>query len=435
MRRRGAVLCVAALLVASGLMSLAPAGASGPEGTFGDPGEPPTFGTPQQDAFLATGDEDAGGPSAAEASRAITVTPDTDLVDGQEVTVAGTGFTDVSFVGIVQCAKGLGLDGCDLSTAAPSFDFVGGAFSETYYVSAVIDTDAGSIDCRTYVDGCRIMVNQRFDLTGSARADIAFDPAGPLEPPPSVAVDPSTDLVDRQVVHVTASGFRADESVVLGQCPVGTTDPTEGCGGQVGFATADANGEVSADLVVRASFRAYLGTGSTETDCRVTACEVAVAASDDYDRFGAAPVTFDPDAPLRPDMDVEVTPHTDLVDGQVVQLHGVGYTPDGPVDVVECSISSDLDGGGCELDRAQHLTADTDGEVDTTYAVNDLLDTESGPVDCRRSNQCILVAVDRSVPIDFGEGYRFVTLYFAGGEELPPSDPAAPTAVTPAFTG
>lgn len=134
-------------------------------------------------------------------------------------------------------------------------------------------------------------------------------------------------------------------------------------------------------------------------------------------------------------MDVEVTPHTDLVDGQVVQSHGVGYTPDGPVDVVECSISSDLDGGGCELDRALHLTADADGEVDTTYAVNDRLDTASGTVDCLRSNQCILVAVDRSVPIDFGEGYRFVTLYFAGADAPSPSDPADPTSVTPAFTG
>ena len=421
----------AAALVVTGALSLgAPAGAAGPGGTFGEPGDPPTFGSPPRDAFLAAGGASSG---SAEANRTMTVTPDTDLVDGQQVTVEGSGFGSDDVVGIVQCVNGRGVNGCGgLGSADVFVSDAGGNFSRTLYVSAVLRTALGNFDCRTYVDGCRFLADSR---TGRATAQLGFDPAGPLAPPPTVAVDPSTDLVDRQVVHVTASGFRPDESVVLGQCPTGTTDLTESCGGQVEFATADAGGDVSADLVVRARFRAYLGTGSTEIDCRVTACEVAVAASDDYDRFGAAPVTFDPNAPLRPDMDVEVTPHTDLVDGQVVQLHGVGYTPDGPVDVVECSISSDLDGGGCELERALHLTADADGEVDTTYAVNDRLDTASGTVDCLRSNQCILVAVDRSVPIDLGEGYRFVTLYFAGADAPSPSDPADPTSVTPAFTG
>lgn len=436
MRRTWATLGAAALVIGAAAALTVPAGASTPGATFGTappaPPTPPTAPPPLPDAFLSAA---AGADGDAEAGRSVTVTPGTDLVDGQLVTVDGSGFTDVAFVGIFQCAKGLGIDGCDLSTAVPEFDFDAGTFSEPYYLSALLDTDAGPIDCRTHADGCRLVVNERFALAGSARADLGFDPAGPLAPPPTVQVDPDTDLVDRQVVHVTASGFRPEEPVVIGQCPAGATDPTEECGGEIAFAQADDQGEVSEDVTVRAVFRTYFGSGSAETDCRTTACEVAVAAGDDYRRFGTAPVGFDPDAPVRPDLDVEVTPHTDLVDGQVVQVHGVGFTPGGPVDVVECSIDSGLDGDACELDRVQHLTAttDPDGTIDTTYAVNDVLDTERGPIDCRERT-CILVAVDRSGPIDFGVGYRFVSLSFRGGD-VPPSAPADPTAVTPAFTG
>ena len=114
----------------------------------------------------------------------------------------------------------------------------------------------------------------------------------------------------------------------------------------------------------------------------------------------------------------------------VVEVAATGMTPRGPVDVVECSITSDLDGNGCELDRAQHLVAGDDGSLGTTYAVNDRLDTASGPVDCRTGG-CILVAVDRSVPIAFGRGYVFATLSF-GDPFAPVADPRP---VPPAFTG
>ena len=130
-------------------------------------------------------------------------------------------------------------------------------------------------------------------------------------------------------------------------------------------------------------------------------------------------------------MVISVTPHTELVDGQVLDVHAEGYTPDGPVDVVQCSLSSDLTGSRCDLDRNQQLTADGDGEVDTTYAVYESFTATGGEVNCLREN-CILVAVDRSVPIDFGRGYTFEYLEFARDDVV---DPADPTPITPQFTG
>jgi hypothetical protein len=248
------------------------------------------------------------------------------------------------------------------------------------------------------------------------------------------------DLVDGQVIQVTGGGFQADEDVSLAQCQAGATELYSECNNL--FTTSAAgDGTIDSPYQVEAAFEIYTFEAGTEgkvretVDCRTEPCELIAAASADLDRLGATPLEFDPDAPLRPDMEVTVTPNQDLVDGQTVAVSAVGYTPDGPVTVVECSLVSNLEGDGCELDRAQELTADADGSVTTTYAVNDLLDTESGDVDCISGGSCILVVVDRSVPIAFGRGYRFQYLHFAGYYPPGGGGPADPTSVQPAFTG
>ena len=414
--------------------------AAADDDTFDEPAPVPTLSSPDRDAFLAdtTTTTDNGG---AEASRAITVTPDTDLVDGQLVTVDGSGFGDDPITGIFPCAKAMGIDGCDFSSVE-LFNPNATTFSREVHVDAILHTEAGVIDCRTHVAGCRLVANEAPSLASAAKADLHFDPDGPLEPPPALAVDPSTDLVDEQVVHVTGGDARPDESLLLAQCPVGATELYERCENFWGV-VADANGDFELDYQVEAVFQTYdysgKGDGPSEgslppdaVDCRVEACELVVTADERLDRAGRAGLSFDPDAPLRPDMAISVVPNQDLVDGQVVDVRAAGMTPDGPVDVVECSLTSDLEGGGCELDRVQHLTADANGETTTTYTVNDVLDTASGPIECRNYSGCILVAIDRSVPIDFGRGYVFQYLDFAGDDVVSPADPIA---ATPAFTG
>jgi len=416
------------------IAALAPTASAG-GGTFGEPAPAPSFSSPDRDAFFA-GD----GPAdtrAPEASRSITVAPDTDLVDGQAVTVDGSGFAGDGVTGIIQCAKGLGIDGCDESSVV-IFGAPGDTFSREFRVDATLHTEAGDIDCRTYVNGCRLTANDRYSLASAAKADIAFDPDGPLEPPPTVAVDPATDLVAGQVVEITGGNLRPDEYVTLAQCPAGSTELYEQCQNFSGV-VADADGNFELAYQLQAVLETDYGEARPEgflppdpVDCRAEACELVAVASEDFDRVGRAALSFDPDAPLRPDMTITVTPHQDLVDGQVVDVEAAGYTPDGPVDVVQCSFSSDLAGSGCELDRVQHLTADSAGEIATTYAVNEVLDTASGDVDCGGASNCILVAVDRSVPIDFGRGYVFESLFFRSDNVV---DPAAPTPQQPQFTG
>jgi hypothetical protein len=426
--------CFAVLFVAA-VGSIGPTQAAGGGPTFaGGPASPTPRSSSERAAFFAGRDE---GPTARAEARAITVDPNSGLVDGQVVAVSGSGFGGDSFDGLFPCAKGLGIDGCDASAAVlavqPDPD---GTFSSSFEVHPILHTASGDIDCRSHAAGCRLAANDRYTLVGAGTADITFDPDAPLQPPPTVSVDPSTDLVDGQVVQVEVTGLSSGAYADIAECPAGFTDPLSQCG-NVWNAQADDDGSVSTPYEVRATFTSFpalkgeRGSSLPTVDCRTDACVLAVAPTDDLDRYGSIALGFDPDAPLRPELRIGVYPKTGLVDDQTVSVAMTGYTPAGPVDVVECSLNSDLDGDGCELAHAHHLTADANGQAETTYVVHVTLDTASGTVRCR-GGSCILVAVDRSVPIAFGHGYTFDYLDFAGATTAPVADP---TAMTPQFTG
>ena len=87
--------------------------------------------------------------SPAGAQPMITVTPDTDLVDFQTVTVSGSGFGAEITLGIAMCTAGpLSIDDCDLSTSELVDSDAAGAFTTEYTVERLIETPAaGSVDC------------------------------------------------------------------------------------------------------------------------------------------------------------------------------------------------------------------------------------------------------------------------------------------------
>src|SRR5688572_15756792 len=108
MRVRRVVVGVLSLAIAVTALVAAPTlpVSAADDGTFADPGAPPTLSSTDRDAFFAGGSQTRSG--GAEGGRTITVTPDTDLVDGQGVTVDGSGFEPNNIAGILQCAKGMG---------------------------------------------------------------------------------------------------------------------------------------------------------------------------------------------------------------------------------------------------------------------------------------------------------------------------------------
>ena len=112
----------------------------------------------------------------AQEGLSIAVTPSTDLVDGQTVTVSGRGFGDLPSVVVVQCAGTIG-ERPDVDTAVFGCDFTtdihpvaeAGRFSTTFVVSRTLTLlEGGTVDCGTATEPCRILVGSGPDTFATA---------------------------------------------------------------------------------------------------------------------------------------------------------------------------------------------------------------------------------------------------------------------------
>jgi len=159
--------------------------------------------------------------SPAGAQPMITVTPDTDLVDFQTVTVSGSGFSADTDLGIVECATGPPtVDACDLDTLGFVVTDAAGTFTTDFTVERLIETPAaGPVDCAVAPGTCAVGVGT-LDLSQTAIAPLAFDPDVPAQP--------------RLEIGVTID-------------PVGTVTPKTGAGTVTGTVTCSSPAEVFVD--------------------------------------------------------------------------------------------------------------------------------------------------------------------------------------------
>jgi hypothetical protein len=331
--------------------------------------------------------------------------PAVGLVDGQTVTLSGSGYPTNTGYAVLLCATGTTDADCARS-GYPTIAFTGpsGTFTQQVQVRSGIATRGGDfVDCRTAPGTCELRVGTSPVTNRTGIASLAFDPNGPLTPRPSLSIDPSTDLVDGQVVHVTVVGLDVGGGVQLLQCA------SDGNRCQsVAFAPPGGSGPVELDARVEA--RLWFGDGAA-IDCRVEACTMVATSYPTLDR-AVATLHFDPDAPFVPVPVLEGTPDADLVDGQVIDLHGHGFSaglgyvvtpvlpaaaspsttivaPDDPVVGVQMSMpaiecrSGGTDFGDCDFGTMQSVALADDGTITGRFQVDAVIDTDAGPVDCR----------------------------------------------------
>ncbi len=124
-------------------------------------------------------------------------------------------------------------------------------------------------------------------------------------PDPTIAVEPSTDLVDGQTVQVTGRGFLPSTSFGAAQC-----DPSvpgiDGCDlSNVELTTTNGNGHVRFSMTVRR----VITIQGRRVDCALSACTLGAATLDGTTPIEAvsAPLTFDPAVPPIPALRVQVT--------------------------------------------------------------------------------------------------------------------------------
>ncbi|MDD9369943.1 MAG: neocarzinostatin apoprotein domain-containing protein, partial [Acidimicrobiales bacterium] len=221
----------------------------------------------------------------------LTATPDTDLVDGQTVTVAGQGFA-ADWVFVSMCApEATTYDDC---LGGDSYADVGptGEFSVETEVSTIVPTATGEIDCRTSAEPCLLVATSgSISSVRAARVELHFDPDGPVLPGPSITVSPDRDLGDEAAITVAGTNFGSDEgdSAMLEVCRVG--DPDQ-CDQQTTTdVTPDNAGTFTVEVGVAATFPNWDGQ---TVDCReAPGCEV-VARLGYQGRRATAPLAFAP---------------------------------------------------------------------------------------------------------------------------------------------
>ncbi len=276
-----------------------------------------------------TGSVRSGGTTSvtAAAAPALAVTPDTNLVRGQVVSVTGSDLGSGQIV-LVQCPVDVApAYFCDYRSAAVVTPDASGSIAASFTVHRVIESPVGRVDCASAPGTCDL-VAASLGAAILARHALAFDPTAP--PPDSrITVTPSTGLLGNQSVTVAGSGFLPADQVWVRECAVVDAE----CQGSFLQVITDAAGAFSTPLTVR--LRVNDATGTT-THCLAVDCIVRASSHTDLEFEASAPITFDPGQPPPSLPSITVTPSTGLLHDQTVTITGTGFDPAEYVDITEC---------------------------------------------------------------------------------------------------
>lgn len=195
-----------------------------------------------------------------------------------------------------------------------------------------------------------------------------------------VSVSPSTGLVQGDEVTVTLSGFNADASVAIGQCPADQLSETA-CG-NLAFHTTGVNG----GLTVTYTVHRFLGA----IDCgESAACQLGAAEPSNVAGTAVGtPIEFAPASPASAGS-LEVSP-SNVADGDSISVVGSGWASNAPISLAQCVARSDtcVSGSTVVAVRAGTIAA-------TLLATGVIDDGDRGTVDCTdASGTCSVVAFD-----------------------------------------
>jgi hypothetical protein len=356
------------------------------------------------------------------AAAAVTATPSTGLVQGDTVTVAGTGFPANTSVAVIQCIPGTGVETCSYSTLTYVTTNGSGAFSTSFTPKRILVVGLTAYDCAD-PGQCRIGAGVPPDgAAGSAYTEIQFDPSVPPPPPPTITATPDTGLLDNDSVVVEGQGFGADEYVSLAQCSTPLTTLGSNCRYTQSSVQTSATGTFTVSVTVK---RLVINQGDA-VDCADPGACVLVALAGSPDEVATAPVTFDGSVPLPPPPTMTVTPDTGLVDGDTVTVEAEGFTPNSQVAVLQCDQTVSPNGAGCNTAAYKMVQTDGTGAISTDMTVDRLLYLQAGTVDCA-------VATCRMVVAELPYGYPNTSADLAFDPSVPP--PGPPSLVADPSTG
>ena len=375
------------------------------------------------------------------------MTPDADLVQGQEVTVTGSDFAPNSFVTVGECLTGVGpLGYCPFGGPGTSTD-ANGSFTTTFVVKRGVPDFSSYppsvVDCASAPQKCSVSAFS-YDGGDSAATPIDFDPSVPIKVP-NVSVDPQFDVPDRAVLHVHSTGFAPGERVVVSQCDADA--PTYGIsctnGGPLNIQSADANGELDTSIRVHRTLTYSDGGVIIVLDTAncaevVGECVVRVQSIDDPLVIKDVPLGFDPTA-VAPPPELSTEPAGPYTDGQQVVVHGSGFTPNATLGLAQCEAGVEPNGHTCDSQDGglfDEFGADADGNFTRTVTMHTHVESTDSTIDCGVAGSCVLFAANRQ---DYGDERVAMPIAFTAGtttQQLPPVEVKGESATRAlAFTG
>lgn len=324
--------------------------------------------------------------SVVAADPVVTVTPNAGLVDGQEITVAGTGSIPDAEVEVLLCAVGDADCGYWFGYTISS----GGGFVITETVRAqILDSRGDLVDCRSAP--CELIVSawtfdpdQHLEL---ARVALDFDPDGAVLAPPTIAVDPDHDLVHGQVVSVTGTGHKPDSPVYIEECPA-DLDGDHRCR-PVGDVLAGGDGSFTASVSVTSVLPAGFMSFVDPLDCRTSGGTCTLLAVSAWGSATAA-LHFDPAGPIPPPASIVVDPATDMADGDTVTVSGTGFSPSGLVAMRYCEVA----GSRCDITIDSFFGVGEDGTFTVELSLFEEIVDHEGFLSCTVTPGCEVLVQD-----------------------------------------
>jgi acetyl esterase/lipase len=235
-------------------------------------------------------------------SPAVTLTPPTGLLDGQQVRIDGRDFghREASTVQVYQCGPEPSFDTCRVFGGVEGVELApDGSFSLEARVWRVVIADGQEIDCLATTRPCLVIATSRpletLDEPWAARAALVFDPDVPPTPAPAIEVTPATDLHDVTELTVRGRNFTPGGAARVSVCDAAAPERCDGATHEAPTAAADGTFEL------RMNAFAAFGAGwdeDTPVDCRTSGCVVSGQDLESL-RRATIPLGFGPPDPPR----------------------------------------------------------------------------------------------------------------------------------------
>ena len=353
-----------------------------------------------------------GTAAGAAAPVFVNVAPRTGLVDYQHVTVAGSGFSPNVQVATVECRSGALAQGdCDLGTLVYRRTDAKGKFSFQRYVRRIISVGGTHVDCGRSA-GC---------ILGAGNVSNLKQASGPRRSSStrtfrrrwrSSRSRRARVLADHELVTVAGSGFQPGGTVYISQCVSGSpTQPGPCSYSTQRYVKTNSQGAFTAtNFPLERRQLAFTKGAQRRLDCADAPGRCDIRALNGGFASGTqprVPLGFDPNKPPAVE-NAHLSPTTQFVDLQSVDVTGTGFTPGYSVNIVECAAPTANNLDSCDYTTAQTVTAGFHGELSTAFFMRRKLSgyTSTGPVviDCAAkagagpAGTCTTTAAESTTP-------------------------------------